>query len=328
MGKKLSDQLFYRSFSLERTAFNKEEGSVDLSFSSEAPYIRWFGPEILLHGSQNVVLDRLKEMGAALFNHNPNVILGSLKDARIEKKIGRAKLFFDPDEEGKKFSGKVESGSLRGVSVGYIVHKFKHLDEKEEWQGYTGPAYIATKWEPYEISLTPIPADSSVGIGRDLARSLAGIEIEGSDLSNFREEGNKMDENEAKRIFEECLAAALPGMLTEIKKAMAEDARPKLRIVEEDGLSLLGRAGAISPEVKGKTADMILSGRTKDEVTAFLFEEFTKAKKADARDTGGDGTDGAGLPNAGEPKARISSFKDVSDADFFGGLMDPQGTII
>jgi HK97 family phage prohead protease len=267
-------------------------------------------------------------MGAALFNHNPNAIVGSLKDARIEKKTGRAKLFFDPDQDAQKIAGKVESGSLRGVSVGYIVHKFKKLDEKEEWQGYTGPAYIATKWEPYEISLTPIPADSSVGIGRDLARSLEGIEIEESDLSNFRKEEGDMEPEEVKRIFAECLAAALPGMVTQIKGIMVEDAKPKLRITAEDGLSLLGRAGAISPEVKGKAADMILGGKTKEEVTAYLFDEFTRTKKADAKDAGGDGTDGSGIPNAGEPKARINSFKDLSDDDFFGGLAEPHGTII
>lgn len=320
------EQLFYRSFSMDRSAYKKEEGSVDLSFSSEAPYVRWFGPEILLHGSENVVLGRLRAMGSALFNHNPAVILGSLKDVRIEQKIGRAKLLFDPDPEAQKYAGKVEAGSLRGVSVGYIVHKFKKLAENEEWEGYTGPAHIATKWEPYEISLTPVPADSSVGIGRDLSRSLEGIEIEGSDLSNFGEVGKETDQSGLRRVFAEWWASALPEVVTKIKEAMAQDVIPTLRITTGDSLSLLRRAGAISLEVKGKTADMILAGRTKDDIIDWLFGEFTKAKKVGVKGAAGDGSDGREMPKAGESKARIFSFRDLTDEDFFRGLTAPDAT--
>lgn len=33
---------------------------------------------------------------------------------------------------------------------------------------FTGPADIARKWTPYEISIVSVPADPTVGVGREL----------------------------------------------------------------------------------------------------------------------------------------------------------------
>ena len=185
----MKNELFYRGLSL-RGAVNKSDRTVDLSFSSETPAKRWFGTEILLHGSGNVDLSRLKNLGAALMNHNPDNIVGPLKDVRIENKRGMARVIFDEDEDGNKAFGKVQSGSLKGVSVGYTVQKFREVLQNEDYtlpdgKTITGPAMIAEKWTPHEVSLTSIPLDPSVGIGRALTRSLEGINIE---KSNFRRE--------------------------------------------------------------------------------------------------------------------------------------------
>lgn len=181
----VKNNLFYRAMDLDRARVNNDDRSIDLSFSSEAEIPRWFGKEILLHGPDNVDLSRLKRFGSGLLNHNPNIIVGPLKDIRVEDKKGRARLMFDDDEDGNKALQKVKSGSLKGVSVGYAVYKFREIKNDEEWSGIKGPAMIATRWAPHEISLTPIPADASVGIGRDLSRSLEGIEIETSTHSPY-----------------------------------------------------------------------------------------------------------------------------------------------
>ena len=49
------------------------ERKFTLSFSSEEPYERWFGVEILDHGPGAVDLARLNEIGCLLFNHNRDV---------------------------------------------------------------------------------------------------------------------------------------------------------------------------------------------------------------------------------------------------------------
>jgi hypothetical protein len=49
------------------------------------------------------------------------------------------------------------SGGLRNVSIGYQIHEMS-----EDKRG----VFRATDWEPMEVSIVTIPADSSVGIGR------------------------------------------------------------------------------------------------------------------------------------------------------------------
>ena len=136
-----------------------------------------------------------------------------------------------------------------------------------------------------------------------------------------------MEEKDVRRIFEDALKESLPGVIVTIRAAIAEDSKPKLRITAEEGSELLGRAGAISPEIKGATADMIMAGKTREEVTKFLFEEFTK-KKTDARDAGGSGGDGTGLPEGGPQPKQIRSMKEVTDEDFFGALANPSGFLV
>ena len=55
------------------SAIRAEEGEgrkVTLSFSSEEPYERFFGPEILDHSEGAVDLSRLISIGCVLYNHN------------------------------------------------------------------------------------------------------------------------------------------------------------------------------------------------------------------------------------------------------------------
>ena len=44
-----------------------------ISFSSEAPYRRYFGMEILDHAEGAVDLGRLNSVGVLLFNHDPRL---------------------------------------------------------------------------------------------------------------------------------------------------------------------------------------------------------------------------------------------------------------
>lgn len=55
-----------------------------LSFSSEEPYDRWFGPEILDHSDECVNLNRLNSIGCLLFNHKRDSVVGKITRAWIE----------------------------------------------------------------------------------------------------------------------------------------------------------------------------------------------------------------------------------------------------
>ena len=315
----LEDKLFYRSIELDRAKVNQDERSIDVSFSSEEPVERyWMGKEILLHGDGNVDLSRLKKMGSALLNHNPDVIVGPLKNVRLEEKKGRASIVFDEDEDGNKAMNKVNSGSLKGVSVGYMVNKFMEVMEKEEFEGIKGPAMVATRWTPYEISLTPIPADSTVGVGRDLTRSLEGIEIEHS--NNFKEE-TKMDREEIQAMINEAFAKVpkAEDIVSQIRAALAEDVKPKMTISVEKLQELMGRGKAISAEAELTVSRMaIVEAKNEQEIVNYLLDVATK--KPDATDTGD--IDPLKKKKEGGEFARVTSFDQIDDDTFFRSLTD------
>lgn len=140
-----------------------------LSFSSELPYERWWGVEILDHSDGAVDLTRLNDIGVLLFNHNRDVVIGKILRAWIENSRGMAEVEFDTDDQAEIIYQKVVSGTLKGVSVGYRIDSFEEvLAGKTSADGrFTGPAEIARKWWPYEISIVSVPADGTVGVGRE-----------------------------------------------------------------------------------------------------------------------------------------------------------------
>ena len=154
----------------EIRAVEGEERTVELSFSSEEPYYRWFGPEILDHSDGCVDLNRLQANGCLLFNHDRDRVLGRVVECRIDGDKGRAKVRFDKDADSETIYQKVLCGTLTGVSVGYRVTNWEEVeDAKKSIDGrFTGPCSIAKRWEPFEISIVSVPADPTVGVGRSL----------------------------------------------------------------------------------------------------------------------------------------------------------------
>ena len=103
-----------------------------------------------------------------MFNHDRDKVIGKIENAWIEDNRGKAKIKFDSDDEAKVIMEKVAKGTLRGVSVGYVIDNYEIVEKgKTSTDGrFEGPCYIARKWTPLEISIVSIPADSTVGVGR------------------------------------------------------------------------------------------------------------------------------------------------------------------
>lgn len=153
-------------------AVDENSRRVTVSFSSEQPVSRWWGPEILQHDEGNVDLGRINELGVSLFNHDRSYILGKIENAKLDsaEKRCHADIVFDDDERADLIYQKVKNGTLKGVSVGYRVDVWEEvMTNKASSNGrFTGPCYIATRWTPLEVSIVSIPADDSVGVGREL----------------------------------------------------------------------------------------------------------------------------------------------------------------
>ena len=145
--------------------------TVELSFSSETPYGRWFGDEILCHDEECINLERFNNgLGTVLFNHDRDAVVGHIEKVWLEDNRGKALVRFDTDEQSETIFQKVQSGTLQGVSVGYSIKRYEVLDEKDSVSSngrFKGPdTYVVTDWEPLEISIVSVPADATVGVGR------------------------------------------------------------------------------------------------------------------------------------------------------------------
>jgi HK97 family phage major capsid protein len=156
VGKKLT-----RSFTvIERSAVNEEERTVEIAFSSDEPYERYFYTEILSHDAKAIMLKRLNNGGALLKDHDTRQQIGVVVPgtAKSDGHVGRCTVKFSKKQLAQDEFQDVLDGIRTKISVGYEIHKYEYA-EKEE-------TLTATLWEPLENSLVAIPADDSVGVGR------------------------------------------------------------------------------------------------------------------------------------------------------------------
>ena len=160
---KVYTETHYRSALVERSAINEEARTVELAFSSEEPVERWFGTEILDHKPPSVRLKRMNGGGAVLVDHDPADHVGTVEEATIDSdRKGRAVVRFGKSARADEIFRDILDGIRKHVSVGYRIHKVEVEDPEAK-----SPTYRATDWEPLEISIVSIPADASVGVGRN-----------------------------------------------------------------------------------------------------------------------------------------------------------------
>ena len=119
----------FRELKIERKAIDEESRTVELAFSSEEPYERSFGIEVLDHEQGSADLSRLHNGAPLLVNHDPNDQIGVVENARVDDdKVGRATVRFGKSERAQEIFGDVSDGIRRLVSVGYQV---KQVDKAE-----------------------------------------------------------------------------------------------------------------------------------------------------------------------------------------------------
>lgn len=140
-----------------------EARTVELAFSSEAEVPRWFGIEVLSHAPGACDLSRLNDGGAVLWGHAWADQRGVVERAWIDADgKGRAVVRISKNPLGEQLLIDIADKIKRHVSVGYNIRAIKLTEERENVDVYT-----VTAWEPYEISFVSVPADTSVGVGRD-----------------------------------------------------------------------------------------------------------------------------------------------------------------
>jgi HK97 family phage major capsid protein len=152
---------------LEVSGFDVEKRTVELAFSSEIEAERWFGIEILDHSPGSVRLDRLRDGGAALVDHNWTDQIGVVESVTIgSDRRGRAVVRFGRSVRANEIFQDVVDGIRKHVSVGYRVLAAKLVETRDEVD-----VYRITDWEPFEISFVAVPLDHSVGVGRTMEKT-------------------------------------------------------------------------------------------------------------------------------------------------------------
>jgi HK97 family phage prohead protease len=110
-----------------------------------------------------VRMDGLRSGSAPVLNTHRKAdardVVGRVVAARLEAGRGYATLQFSNATDVEPLWQRVADGTLRSVSVGYRVHRYETVTDPRD-----GTVHRAVDWEPYEISVVPIPVDPAAAV--------------------------------------------------------------------------------------------------------------------------------------------------------------------
>ena len=161
--KEFKSKKFYRTATIEKKYLDEENRSIELSFSSETPYERSFGMEIIDHDKMDL---SFLDSGNAPFlaDHDPIKVIGIVEKVNVANARGRAVVRFGKNDLAQEIFQDIKDGIRPNISFGYEVlsmEKVKTKDDSDDGK----PSYkVATL--PLEISSVSIPADQTVGVNR------------------------------------------------------------------------------------------------------------------------------------------------------------------
>ena len=288
--KKISEKTKVRAyFPLElraddygEEAGEEEDRMLSFSVSSESPVQREFGLEVLGHRqSDNVRLDRLNNGAPLLLNHDANSLVGIVESATLD--VGRGRLMatvrLGRSTLAEETYRDIQDGIRRNISIGYQINQMERQDD--------GDVVRVTDWEAFEISLVSIPADSTIGIGRNLGRSLSLIEQANTE-SNMSE--IKTEEVKAPSIDQGIdVEAAVKTRLSEEMKLRNKEISEILNLGAAHNRSDLAKAsinsgerldvfrGKLLNEIENQPLENTEIGLTKDETRQFSIMRAVRA---------------------------------------------------
>lgn len=152
----------YRDLALDNRAVVSDERKIDISVSSDTAYKRWWYYEILGHEKDEVDLSRMNKGAMNLYNHKRDDYLGIIEKAWLEGNKLYNTIRFGTHQRAEEIVKSINEGIMKNVSIGYRVDElvlFKKSDDDLN-------TYKATKWTPFESSFVTVPADETVGVGR------------------------------------------------------------------------------------------------------------------------------------------------------------------
>jgi hypothetical protein len=159
---------------------DREKRTIPLTWYSGETVLRhgWDGNYNLTFSMDpaHVQLGRLNTSGQLLDSHSDyrlRDILGVVERAWIEGGKGKAIVRFSERDEVTPIWNDVQAGIIRNASMGVAIYKLKDVTAKDE----ATKSYLAISWEPSEVSLVAVPADSGAGTFKGAAEEFCECEL-------------------------------------------------------------------------------------------------------------------------------------------------------
>lgn len=171
-----------RSAQVAANSYDEAANTIEVVFATDTPVARntWDGTynEVLSINTDHMRMERINAGAPVLNNHRSyggvDTQLGKVEKAWIEGGVAKAILRFSKRAEVQPIIQDIRDGIISSVSVGYRVHKYEEkaaptptASPNGNSRADTTPTYVATDWEPYEISMVSIPADTKAGVRAD-----------------------------------------------------------------------------------------------------------------------------------------------------------------
>jgi len=279
----------FRCFALEARKRDRaangpadEADTYEIAISSETEVERWFGIEVLDHSKVAVDLSRMKNGAAVLVDHYGDQV-GVVESARLdEDRVLRGVIRFSRGERGREVEQDVADGIRRHISVGYFVKKAKRVESREVGKDGDGNPILVdvwkvTRWQPAEVSIVSVPADTSVGVGR--SERAGGVEHP-VELESDGEPVEEVRSMKLKRVRD------ASGAVIEV-----DESDPRPAVTEERSAEVLQAA----EEKRGESIRAMCAANGLDDRTAAGFiasslsEAEVSARVIEARKTVGSG---------------------------------------
>lgn len=257
------------------SSINEEKRTVDLVWSTGATVRRggFFSEpydEQLDMSASSIRLERLNK-GAPLLNTHSQFdlgnVLGVVERAWLDGQEGKATVRFSDRADVTPIWNDVKSGIIRNVSVGYRVHSYKDVSDPNA----KFKTYRATDWEPFEISLVPIPADAGSQVRSDgLLKNDVEIETRIENSGGIMEPKIEtpaapiVDQDAIRKEATEAERARVLGIKTAVRAAKLDDSFGEKLIA--DGVAVDEARKAVIDELAKRSTETPVTSRPTIEV--------------------------------------------------------------
>jgi len=251
--RQIKSEKYYRSFRIRAEDINKTDRTVALSFASEQPVQQWYGTESLVISPATVDLTRIADgVCPLLLNHDPDQQIGIVQSATVENARVKSLVRFSQAAAADEIYTDVQDGIRQGVSFGYLIDDYTETD--------TG--IIVNHLTVFEVSICSVPADSSVGVNREL---------------NTKQTKERIMETETKVETVQAVAPVAPVVSNAERDAIITATRSgEMKRINEIDAIATGNISSTIPSIRELAKSAKEKGESVEAFRASVLDEINK----------------------------------------------------